>query len=136
MNTIDWDALLSAATLARSRAHAPFSRFDVGAAVLANDGRVFTGSNIEVSSYGLTLCAERLAIGRAVHEAGPSLRALALLCDTEKLVGPCGACRQFLWDFLPNGEVLLANVRGDRLTLSVRDLLPYAFGPSDLLEGK
>lgn len=121
------DALCQAALDARQRAHAPFSKFLVGAAIEASDGRIFGGCNIENSSYGLTNCAERTAIFRAVAEGARRFTRIAIVVDTEKLTPPCGACRQVLWDLCGDLEVILFNLQGQRETFRLADLLPRAF---------
>jgi cytidine deaminase len=124
--------LLKAAREARERSTAPYSRFGVGAAVRAASGKVYTGSNVEVSSYGLTICAEQLAICIALHEGETELVAIGIVAETEGAPGPCGACRQFMYDFAPEASVVMANLEGKERTTSVRELLPEAFGPADL----
>lgn len=121
------EGLKQAALEARQRAHAPFSEFLVGAAIQAQDGRIFGGCNIENSSYGLTMCAERTAIFRAVAEGAKRFTRIAIVADTEKLTPPCGACRQVLWDLSGDLEVILFNLGGASETLRLRDLLPRAF---------
>lgn len=120
-------ALLDAALEARQRAHAPFSHFLVGAAIEAADGRIFSGCNVENSSYGLTMCAERTAIFRAVAEGAKRFKRIAVVVDTPKLTPPCGACRQVLWDLCGDLEVILFNLQGERETWRLSDLLPRAF---------
>ena len=119
--------LIEAAEIARGFAIAPFSRFRVGAALEATDGRIFTGCNIENASYGLTMCAERVAIFKALSEGARQFRRLAVVADTEQLVTPCGACRQIIWEFCGDVAVMLANEHGQSETLQMRDLLPRAF---------
>ncbi len=129
---MDEAGLVQAAVAARRRAYAPYSRFAVGAALLASDGRVFTGCNVENASYGLTVCAERVALFRAVAEGAREFVAIAVACG-ESPCSPCGACRQVLREFAPDLTVLLADGEGkrwERTTLS--HLLPRSFGPSDL----
>ncbi len=121
------EALLQAALDARLNAHAPFSKFLVGAAIEAADGRIFGGCNIENSSYGLTNCAERTAIFRAVAEGARRFTRIAIVVDTQKLTPPCGACRQVLWDLCGDLEVILFNLQGQRETFRLADLLPRAF---------
>jgi len=127
------EELVAAAFEARGRSHAPWSRFQVGAAVRVASGRVYTGSNVESSSYGLTICAERLAICTALHEGAKEINEIAVVADTTGAPGPCGACRQFMYDFAPNASVVMANLKGDRRVVPVGDLLPWGFGPGDLL---
>jgi len=121
------DPLQQAALDARLRAHAPFSKFLVGAAIEAADGRVFGGCNVENSSYGLTMCAERVAVFRAVVEGAKRFTRLAVAADTERLTPPCGACRQVLWDLCGDLEVILFNLQGATEFVRLRDLLPRAF---------
>lgn len=124
---IPLDQLKQEALKARERAHAPFSNFHVGAAIEAPGGLVFGGCNVENSSYGLTMCAERAAIFRAVAEGAKRFTRIAIVADTETLTPPCGACRQVLWDLCGDLEVILFNLQGQTETLRLRDLLPRAF---------
>ena len=126
------DPLVAAAQRARDQAHAPFSRFKVGAAVEDAEGRIYTGCNIENATFGLTVCAERVAVFKAVSEGARRLRRIAVVADTSTLTPPCGACRQILWEFCGDAEVILANLRGDTETLRMRDLLPRPFDASFL----
>jgi cytidine deaminase len=121
---MDWDALLEVAWEARERAHAPYSKFHVGAALLAADGRIFPGCNVENLSYGLTNCAERVAIGSAIAAGARQFLAIAVVADTRVPISPCGACRQVLVEFgVP--RVMLAN-RTDREEFLMEELLPRA----------
>ncbi len=121
---MQWDGLLQAAWKAREMAYAPYSNFKVGAALLSPDGRIFIGCNVENISYGLTICAERVAIGSAVAEGVRKFLAVAVVADTEVPISPCGACRQVLAEFgIP--RVLLAN-RFKCLEFTMEDLLPRA----------
>src|SRR5579863_5444642 len=108
----DRSALVAAAREARERAHAPFSNFRVGAAVRATSGRIFGGCNIENATYGLTVCAERVAIFKAISEGERGFEAVAIVTDTNTLTPPCGACRQIIWEFCGDAEVVLANLAG------------------------
>jgi cytidine deaminase len=121
------EALLQTALDARLRAHAPFSKFLVGAAIECDDGRIFGGCNIENSSYGLTICAERTAIFRAVAEGARRFTRIAIVVDTPTLTPPCGACRQVLWDLCGDLEVILFNLQGQRESFRLAELLPRAF---------
>ena len=123
----DIQALRQTALAARALAHAPFSHFLVGAAIEAEDGRIFGGCNVENSSYGLTMCAERTAIFRAVAEGAKRFTRIAVVADTEKLTPPCGACRQVLWDLCGDMEVILFNLTDETETIRLSDLLPRAF---------
>ena len=122
--------LISAASRARENAHAPYSQFRVGAALRANSGRIFTGCNIENSSFGLTVCAERVAVFKGLSEGERRFDAIAVVADTERLTPPCGACRQILWEFCRDAEVVLANLSGQITMRRVSDLLPDAFDAS------
>lgn len=121
---MEWDTLIDAAWQAREMAYAPYSQFSVGAALLAEDGRVFSGCNVENISYGLTNCAERVAIGAAVAAGVRKFMAVAVVADTGVPISPCGACRQVLAEFgVP--VVMLAN-RTERLEFKLEELLPRA----------
>lgn len=121
---MDWDLLVEAAWRAREMAYAPYSNFHVGAALLAADGRVFVGCNVENISYGLTNCAERVAIGAAVAAGVREFLAVAVVADTGVPISPCGACRQVLAEFgVP--QVMLAN-RATREQFRLEELLPRA----------
>jgi cytidine deaminase len=126
------DPLAEAALQARDYAHAPYSKFRVGAALEAADGTVHTGCNIENASYGLTMCAERVALFKALSEGARRFRRIAVAADTDVLTPPCGSCRQLLWEFCGDCEVVLVNTRGRTETCSMRDLLPRAFDDSFL----
>jgi len=119
--------LIKAARLARERAHAPYSHFKVGAALLSKTGQVFTGCNIENASYGLTICAERVALFKALSEGVQEFSKIVVVADTEVLTPPCGACRQIIWEFCGNVAVILANLRGKSETHRMDKLLPHAF---------
>jgi cytidine deaminase len=125
-------ALREAALAARAHAHAPFSNFRVGAAVEDSSGRIHTGCNIENATYGLTLCAERVAIFKALSEGAREFQRIAVAADTDALTPPCGACRQILWEFCGDIEVILTNPRGAVETLRLADLFPRPFDASFL----
>jgi cytidine deaminase len=128
---IDSAALLDEARDAMRRAYVPYSHFPVGAALLAEDGRVFTGCNVENASYGLTLCAERVAIGKAVSEGAQRFVAVAIVAERVAPCSPCGACRQVLAEFGPELVVIL-----DQGTvpwqIPISDLLPHGFSAACL----
>lgn len=126
------DELIAAARAARENAHAPFSHFRVGAAVRAKSGRIFAGCNIENASYGLTICAERVAIFKAISEGEGEFSAIAVVTDAEALTPPCGACRQIIWEFCGDVPVILANLRGKVERERSLDLLPRPFDSSHL----
>ena len=119
--------LIESARAARLHAFAPYSRFRVGAALEAKDGRVFTGCNVENATYGLTVCAERVAVFKAVSEGCRSFTRIAVVADTEEPTPPCGACRQILWEFGGDLEVILANLKEDKARYSLAALLPHPF---------
>jgi cytidine deaminase len=121
------DPLVIAAREARTRARASFSHFKVGAALETTDGRVITGCNIENASYGLTLCAERVAMFKAVSDGFDSFRRIAIVGDTEHPTPPCGACRQILWEFAGDIEVILANLEEEKGRYRLSELLPLPF---------
>jgi len=126
------DPLLEAALAARANAHAPFSRFHVGAALEDADARIHTGCNVENATYGLTLCAERVAVFKAISEGARKFRRIAIAADTDTLTPPCGACRQILWEFCGNIEIMLVNPRGKTETYQLKDLFPKPFDASFL----
>jgi cytidine deaminase len=124
--------LLKAALAARVHAFAPFSKFQVGAAVEDADGRIHTGCNVENATYGLTLCAERVAIFKAISEGARKFRAVAVAADTDALTPPCGACRQILWEFCGDVEITLVNLQGKTEIYQLKDLFPKPFDASFL----
>jgi cytidine deaminase len=126
------DALIAAARTAREHAHAPYSNFRVGAAVRAKSGRIFTGCNVENATFGLTLCAERVAIFKAISEGERGFDAVAVVADTGALTPPCGSCRQILWEFCGDAEVILANLNGKVERYRMSALLPKPFDQSFL----
>lgn len=118
--------LYEMALKAREFAYAPYSGFKVGAAALTSDGIVFLGSNIENSSYGATVCAERVAIFKAVSEAKKNIVKIAIASDTEDFTYPCGICRQVINEFMPEGEIILGN--GSEIKVyKVSELIPHGF---------
>jgi cytidine deaminase len=120
------EELIKAAEAARKEAYAPYSRFAVGAAVRGASGRIYGGCNVENASYGLTMCAERVAIFKAVSAGEKRIVALAVTADTDAPASPCGACRQVMAEFGIN-EVVMCNTKGERRTVTLAALLPYAF---------
>lgn len=130
LTSSEQDDLLHLAALARQSAYVPYSHFAVGAALRADDGRVFTGCNVENASYGLTICAERNAVAHAVAEGARRFDAIAVV--TENGVTPCGACRQVLAEFGPQMKVVVADAHDDRRLYTLRELLPDAFTPEQL----
>ena len=126
--------LIEEATAARVRSIAPFSKFLVGAALQTDEGKVFTGCNVESASYGLTVCAERVAIWKALSEGERDFARLVIVADTEQLTPPCGTCRQIIWEFCKHATIVLANLHGQKEELQVADLLPRAFDARFLKE--
>ncbi len=126
------DRLIEAARNVRENAHAPFSNFKVGAAIEDERGRIYTGCNIENATYGLSLCAERVAVFKAISEGAAALKRVVVVADTERLTPPCGACRQILWEFCGDGQVILANLSGRSETISLSQLFPRPFDASFL----
>jgi len=130
---IPWEQLFEAAAKVRERAHAPYSRFPVGAAVLYPDGAVVTGCNVENSSYGLSVCAERGALAAAVAQGRSRPLAIAIVVDTPTPCPPCGMCRQVMLEFAPKElPVRSRNLKGDEARYTLGELLPHAF-TSDFL---
>lgn len=121
------EPLIRSAQAARERAFAPYSRFLVGAALETIDGMIITGCNVESASYGLTICAERVALVKAVSEGWREFRRVAVVTDVPELTPPCGACRQLLWEFAPTAEVWLANLSGLVAHYTIAELLPLGF---------
>ena len=124
---IDWETLIAAAKKVRENAYAKFSGFEVGAALLTGTGKIITGCNVENSSFGLTMCAERTAVFKAVSEGEKDFAAIVIVSSANPPARPCGACRQVLFEFNPDLEIVCANIAGvvDKFTL--KDLLPEGF---------
>jgi cytidine deaminase len=119
-------ALVETAIAARAQAHAPYSNFAVGAALQCADGTVFTGCNVENLSFGLTMCAERVAIGAAVAAGHREFRCIAIVADTDVPISPCGACRQVMAEFNPSLKIIPSNLKGLSEEFSLAELLPRA----------
>src|SRR5579859_6216106 len=126
------DALIEAALAVRNNAHAPFSHFQVGAALEDIGGRIYTGCNVENATYGLTICAERVAVFKAISEGARKFKRVAVAADTDILTPPCGACRQILWEFCGDIEIALVNPRGKIEIFRLKDLFPRPFDASFL----
>lgn len=127
--------LISEAKEARNMAYTPYSKFNVGAALLTKDGKVYKGCNIENASYSMTNCAERTALFKAISEGDKDFVAIAVIADTKRPVSPCGACRQVISELCPKDmKVILTNLQGDIQEINVEDLLPGAFSAEDLDE--
>jgi cytidine deaminase len=126
------DTLISAAKAARERAYAPFSHFKVGAAIEDEHGIIYTGCNVENASYGLTLCAERVAVFKAISEGAGKLMRIVVVADTPTPTPPCGACRQILWEFMGDAPITLINLADQQETLTLSSIFPRAFDASYL----
>ena len=124
------DELISAAIKAREEANAKYSSFKVGAAFLTKSGKIFTGSNVESSSYSLTICAERVALTKALSEGEKDFSAVAVVTETSST--PCGACRQLMWDYAGDISVYVADTTGKYREIQLSELLPYPFEDTDL----
>jgi cytidine deaminase len=136
-NLMTNEELIKLAKEVQKKAHAPYSKFRVGSALLTEDGEVFTGCNIENSSYSLTICAERVAIFKAYSEGKRKFKKIAIVSDSKNFISPCGACRQVLMD-LAGGEleVILTNSIGEIKIFKLSELLPLPFGSKDLKKKK
>jgi cytidine deaminase len=126
------DDLIQHATSAREQAIAPYSGFKVGAAIEAEDGRIFTGSNFESASYGLTACAERVALWKALSEGARQFKRLVIVTDASVATPPCGACRQVLWEYCGDIPVVSRSLKGDHRVFQMSDLLPAPFDSHNL----
>ncbi|WP_322823179.1 cytidine deaminase [Chloroflexus sp.] len=134
MDPVALEQLIAAALHARQRAYAPYSHFAVGAAVLTDDGHIFSGANIENASYPLTICAERVALFCAHMAAAGPVIALAVVTPTPTVASPCGACRQVIFELAPQAQIILLNHDGSERRLTTpHELLPYGFGPDQLV---
>lgn len=123
----NYQELIETAKKARLQSVAPFSNFLVGAALKTADGKVYTGCNVESASYGLTVCAERVAIWKALSEGQREFTELAIVADTTTVTPPCGTCRQIIHEFCRNAHIILANLQGETQECSIKELLPRAF---------
>jgi cytidine deaminase len=125
-------AMAALAREARERAQAPYSCFKVGAALKTRTGEIVTGCNIENASYGLTMCAERVAVFKAVSEGLEDFDAIAVVADSKRLTPPCGPCRQILWEYCGDLLVHMVDIRGRSRTMRLRELLPMPFDSGSL----
>jgi cytidine deaminase len=128
---MDISLLIKKALEVKKRAYVPYSNFRVGAALLTEDGEIYTGCNIEISSYSPTLCAERTAIFKAVSEGHRKIKAIAVVGDSH-FTYPCGVCRQVIREFGKDATIIVANSEDDYRIYKLEDLLPHSFGPEDL----
>ena len=127
MKNKEKESVKAVAKQAREKAFAPYSNFKVGAALLSKSGEIFTGCNIENASYGLTMCAERVAIYKAVSEGAKDFTEIAVVADTVELTPPCGPCRQIIWEFCGDIPVTMTNLADKSETIRMSELLPKAF---------
>jgi cytidine deaminase len=129
---MDYKLLSDKAIKAKSNALPTYSNFFVGAALLTDDDKIYTGSNIESSSYSLTICAERTAIFKAISEGDRKFKAIAVAGDSKDFISPCGACRQVISDLCGEIDIILVNKKGETKVTKTSELLPFAFGDKDL----
>ena len=122
--------LLAKAVEAREYSYSPYSNFKVGAALITKAGKIYTGCNVENASFGLTICAERTAIFKAISEGEREFEALAVVADVEGVVSPCGACRQIIHEFLRDAQIITGNIKGDYKIFTPDELLPFPFSES------
>jgi cytidine deaminase len=122
--------LYDAAVKVRANSCSPYSGFKVGAAILCGNGKIYPGCNIESSSFGLTMCAERNALSNALCSGEKKFAAILIVADTEQPVSPCGACRQLIFDYAPGITVIMTNLKNDVMEMKIEDLLKYPFGLS------
>jgi cytidine deaminase len=123
----DYDGIVAVARIARENAYAKFSNFKVGAGLRAASGKIYSGCNVENATYGLTVCAERVAIFKAISEGERKFDAIAVVADTETLTPPCGACRQIIWEFCGDVPVVMSNLQGKTDVVQMSELLPKPF---------
>ncbi len=128
------DKLIEIARRARENAHAPYSKFSVGAAVETGFVLIYAGCNIESATFGLTMCAERVAIWKALSDGARDFKAIAIVADTDELTPPCGTCRQIIWEFCGDIPVTMANLAGKTETIQMSELLPRPFDSTFLNE--
>ncbi len=128
----EYDPLIAAAKRARENAHAKFSNFKVGAALRTTSGKIYGGCNVENATYGLTVCAERVAIFKAISEGERNFDAIAVVTDADTLTPPCGACRQLIWEFCGDVPVVMSNLSGKVETVGMSSLFPKPFDSSNL----
>lgn len=126
--------LVDLAKQALEHAYAPYSNFKVGVALVTKDGKTFTGCNVESASYGLSVCAERVAVIKAISSGSKDFEQIAIVVAASDVCSPCGSCRQLLYEFNPDIEVIMANTSGKIEKIILRELLPHAFARSCVTE--
>jgi len=124
---MDLNQLLEIAIEARKKSYSPYSKFPVGAAVLTKDGKIYTGCNVENAAYGITVCAEVVAVAKAVSEGSQDIAAVAVAADTEDVCRPCGSCRQFILEFGNEIVIVMGNLKGDKDIKNIKELIPLGF---------
>ncbi|MEN2776558.1 cytidine deaminase [Acetivibrio clariflavus] len=125
---MDYEKLISLANEVKQNAYAPYSNFHVGAALITNSGKIYTGTNVENASYGATICAERTAIVKAVSEGEKKIKAIAISSDSEDYIYPCGICRQVILEFAADDLVIIcSNNKGEYKVFNINEILPHAF---------
>jgi len=129
---MDYKLLVEKAIEAKSNALPTYSKFFVGSSLLTKDDKIYTGCNVESSSYSLTICAERTAIFKAISEGERNFKAIAVAADTNDFISPCGACRQVISDLCGDIDIILVNKDGKTKVTKTSKLLPFAFGDKDL----
>ncbi len=131
---MNYKTLAKKAVAARKHSHSPYSGFRVGAALLTKSGKVYTGCNVEISSFALTLCAERTALFKAISEGERHFRAIAVATDEDGFTSPCGACRQVIMDLAGDIDFVMADKAGQVRVLKMSELFPYPFGSKNFLK--
>jgi cytidine deaminase len=129
---MDYNSLAVKAVNAKKNALPTYSNFFVGAALLTEDEKIYTGVNVESSSYGLTICAERNAVFKAISEGERKFKAIAVACDSNDFCSPCGACRQVIWDLCGDIDLIMVNQNNEIKVVKMKDLLPFAFSDDKL----
>jgi len=124
--------LIDKAAEAKQTSHSPYSKFRVGSALITKDEKIYLGCNVENSTYGLTICAERNAIFKAMSEGERKFKAIAIASDSENFISPCGACRQIIYDHCGEIDIICTNIKGEYKIFKTSELLPFAFGDKDL----
>jgi len=127
LESMDLNQLLEIAIEARKKSYSPYSKFAVGAAVLTKDGKVYTGCNVENAAYGMTVCAETVAVAKAVSEGSQDIAVVAVVADTEDVCRPCGSCRQFILEFGNEIVIVMGNLKGDKDIKNIKELIPLGF---------